>query len=57
MIHAFDDREHAAASQAAISLMPAGGPEGGELVPGLMAAKTNAPNRKVGAFLFQRVRF
>ena len=52
MIHAFDDREHAAASQATIGLMPAGGPEGGDLAPALMAAKTSAPNRKVGAFLF-----
>ena len=51
MIHAFDDREHAAASQAA-SLMPAGGPEGGRLVPHLASATTNAPHRKVGAFLF-----
>ena len=52
MIHAFDDREHAAASQAAIRLMPAGGPEGGRLVPDLVSATTNAPHRKVGAFLF-----
>jgi hypothetical protein len=52
MIHAFDDREHVAASQAANRLMPAGRPEGGDVVPGLAAARTNAPNRKVGAFLF-----
>jgi len=45
MIHAFDDREHALASHA-----PAGGSEG-KLVAGLMADKTNAPYRKVGAFL------
>ena len=52
MIHAFDDREHAAASQANASLAPAGGPEAGKLVPGLVAATKNAPYRKVGAFLF-----
>lgn len=49
MIHAFDDREHAAASQRL-----AGGPEAGEPVAGLVAETTNAPNRKVGAFLFMR---
>jgi uncharacterized protein YdcH (DUF465 family) len=52
MIHAFDDREHAAASQANASLAPAGGPEAGKLVPGLVAATKNAPYRKVGAFPF-----
>jgi uncharacterized protein YdcH (DUF465 family) len=55
MIHAFDDREHAAASQATIRLMPAGFPEGGELVPGLVAVTTNAPYRKVGALPYLRV--
>jgi uncharacterized protein YdcH (DUF465 family) len=49
MIHAFDDREHAAASHGR-----AGGPEGGAAVPGLVAEKTNAPSRKAGAFLFLR---
>jgi hypothetical protein len=39
MIHAFDDREPAAAS-----LAPAAGPEG-KLALGLAAAKTNAPYR------------
>jgi hypothetical protein len=53
MIHAFDDREHAAASQGTTSPVPAGVHEGGEGIPGLAAARTNAPNRKVGAFLFQ----
>jgi hypothetical protein len=52
MIHAFDDREHAAASQGTTSPVPAGVHEGGEGIPGLAAARTNAPNRKVGAFLF-----
>ncbi len=47
MIHASDAREHAAASHG-----PAGDPEGGKMVPGLAAATTNAPYRKVGAFLF-----
>lgn len=46
MIDAFDDREHVAAS-----LVPAGGPEGKKDV-GLVAARTNAPYRKVGAFPF-----
>ena len=53
MIHAFDDREHAAASQDATRLAPAGGPEGGKLAPGLSAATKNAPYRKVGAFPFR----
>ena len=57
MIHAFDDREHAAASQANASLAPAGGPEAGKLVPGLVAATKNAPHRKVGAFPFSGTRF
>jgi uncharacterized protein YdcH (DUF465 family) len=57
MIHAFDDREHAAASQANASLAPAGGPEAGKLVPGLVAATKNAPYRKVGAFPFPGTRF
>lgn len=56
MIHAFDDREHAAASQAISSLASAAGPEG-KLALGLAAAKTNAPYRKVGAFLFLRNAF
>jgi hypothetical protein len=51
MIDAFDDREHDAASHALTSLMPAGGPEGKKAV-GLVAARTNAPYRKVGAFPF-----
>jgi uncharacterized protein YdcH (DUF465 family) len=45
MIHAFDDRERAAASHGLV-----GGPEAGAVVPGRMAATTNAPHRKVGAF-------
>jgi len=50
MIDAFDVREHAAASQE-----PAAGSRGGELVVGLDTAKTtDAPYRKVGAFLFLR---
>ena len=57
MIHAFDDREHAAASQDATRLAPAGGPEGGKLAPGLSAATKNAPHRKVGAFPFSGTRF
>jgi hypothetical protein len=46
MIHSFDDRENVAASQ-----VPADGPEGKKDM-GLVAARTNAPYRKVGAFLF-----